>query len=91
MMPEPEGDHPLYKIEEFPVFFQQGPIVPGDFIVLAIGVVVPPLGPGHFIPPQDHGGAEGNHEGCDEILLLPQPGCFNGPVGAGPLESMVMA
>ena len=48
------GNHKLEKFKKLTVVFKLVPVKPGDFIVLAIGIVVAVLGIGKFIPCQEH-------------------------------------
>src|SRR5262249_22154091 len=49
----------------------QAPVYPADLIVLAVGVVVPTLGPPELVAGQDHGSASGEQENRREVPHLP--------------------
>ena len=48
----------------------EAPIVPGDLVVLAVGIVVPQLGPPQLIPAEQHRSAEGEKQSGEKIFHL---------------------
>src|SRR3990167_411738 len=44
---------------------------PTDLVILTVRVIVAPLGAAHFVPAADHGDTLGEHQGGEEIPLLP--------------------
>jgi hypothetical protein len=51
-MGAPQRDQFAHEADEF--VFHFGPVIPGNLVVLAVGVVVPELGAAHLIPTQQH-------------------------------------
>ena len=61
------ADHKFEEFEQIAVFFKQIPVQPGNFIVLAISVVVSGLRITEFIPGQKHWRSSAAHEYCAGI------------------------
>ena len=57
-----EGYHIPEKFKNFFVFFQQRPVQPGYFIILAVGIVVSKLRVSEFITGKEHGGPPAAHK-----------------------------
>ena len=57
------------------VLVDPSPVMPGDLVVLAVGVVVATLAAPGFVPAEEHGGPLGEQQGRQEVALLfpPQP------------------
>ncbi len=68
----PEAYHFLREAEEVHVGVHQPPVDPGDLVVLAVGVVVPLLGPPELVSAQEHRDPLGEEEGGDEVADLPR-------------------
>ena len=49
------------------------PVVPGHFVVLAVGIVIAVLGAADLVPPEDHGHPGGQQERAEEVAPLPVP------------------
>ena len=56
------------------MFARDGPVQPGELVVLAVDVVVASLRPAHFVAVQQHRHALGEEQCGDEVafLLLPE-------------------
>ncbi len=70
---------------------EESPIEPTDFIILAIGVVVPSLSAPHFIPHEKHGGPRGEQGDRQKVLHLPVSKPFDIRVIRRPLDAAVPA
>ena len=68
-----EGDHPGDKRKEILIFGQILPVQPGNFIVLAVRVVVPELGIAKFVPGQEHGRSSAAKKDGEGIFPHPVP------------------
>ena len=63
-----EGDQPPGERMQFLV--DLFPVEPGEFVVLAVGVVVAVLGAADFVPRKQHGYALRQHQGDEDVALL---------------------
>ncbi|MPL70622.1 hypothetical protein SDC9_16381 [bioreactor metagenome] len=66
-----ESDQAREEAQQLPAPRGVVPVVPADFIVLAVGVVVAALAPPYLVSPQHHGGADGQKKGGHEVAQLP--------------------
>src|SRR5499433_2471946 len=73
------------------MFFEQRPIVPVEFVVLAIGIVVAVLRPADFIAHKEHGQTKREHQHGEEILYLAVPQPLNFRIICWPLNAAVPA
>src|SRR3954452_3306662 len=69
-MGDPEVHQPPGEAEQGQVLVPQAPVVPGDVVVLAVGVVVPPLAAAHLVAAEQHGYALGQEQGAEEVPPL---------------------
>src|SRR5207244_9479243 len=56
--------------EEVGVVVLEGPVEPGDLVVLAVGVVVAALAAAHLVAAEDHRDALGQEDRRQEVALL---------------------
>src|SRR5690348_8346668 len=66
-----QPDQQLEEPEQVSIAVEQAPVHPADLIVLAVGVVIPTLGPPELVAGQDHGSAGGEQENRREVPHLP--------------------
>src|SRR5436305_2763119 len=81
----PEGDEAGGEVDQ--VLVRRLPVEPGDLVVLAVGVVVPPLSAPHLVPPEQHGNALGEEEGGQKVALLAAPQVVDLRVAGGALDA----
>src|SRR5207302_7805552 len=67
------------------------PVDPGDLVVLAVGVVVAPLGAAQLVAVEDHGAALGDDERRDEVAALAVTQLQDGGVAGLALDPAVPA
>src|SRR5215813_11917329 len=60
----------LRKTSDTRVLLDQCPIEPGDFVVLAEGVIIAVLAAPNLVSHQQHGGSRGEQGRCQKILYL---------------------
>src|SRR5699024_2835122 len=70
-----QSDHKPEEFQKFPVFLRIFPVQPGDFIILAVGVVVSILSVSKFIPGKKHWCPSAAHENRAGVLYHPEPQC----------------
>ena len=97
-MPSPEDgllaaqfDERPDELEEAFLLVVENPIDPGDFVVLAIGVVVSLLGATEFIPRKEHGNALREEQGGQEIPPLAGAQVVDSGIFRGALRAAVPA
>ena len=56
------GDHEFKELEEIPVLFQKAPVQPGDFVVLAVCVVVAEFRVAELVAGEEHGRSPAAHQ-----------------------------
>ena len=64
-----QGDHAAGEAQHVAAGFVETPVEPRDLIVLAVGIVVPTLGAGEFIPVGNHRHALGEEQGGHHVAL----------------------
>src|SRR5262249_55646792 len=67
----------------------EGPGVPGQFVVLAVRVVVAMLGTPRLVAGQEHGDALGEEEGSEEVACLALAQRVHAGIVSGPLRAAV--
>ena len=71
------------------MFFQERPVEPTDFVILAIGVVISLLGTPYFIAHRDHGHSDGEQRGRKEILHLATAHLFDFRIVRGAFDAAI--
>src|SRR5688572_22924403 len=72
-MPLSRPYDPTCEVEEGARIAVQGPVVPADFVVLGVGVVVASLSAIDLVAAKEHGDALGEHQRGKEVALLLMP------------------
>ncbi len=88
-MAPPEGDHFFHEAEHVAVCAGQAPIEPAYFVVLAVGVVVAPLGPEDLVAGTYHGDSLAQHKKGHKVLRLLFPQCRDRGLAGFPLDAAV--
>ena len=70
-----QSDHIPAEPEDLLIFLQQGPVQPGYFVVLTVGIVVAELGVAEFISRKEHGCAPAAQQGGKGIFDKPHAQC----------------
>jgi len=86
-MGAPQRDQLAHEADQFMILL--APVMPGNFVVLVVGIVVPELGAVHLIAAQQHRDPVGQQQGGQEITLLPGTQGQDGRVVGGPLGAAV--
>src|SRR3954467_8508662 len=73
-----QTDQQLDEFHQFFVWRLQSPGIPADVVVLAIGVVIAPLGAKHGVTTEEHRRSLGEEEGGQKIPSL-AGACFQNP------------
>ena len=88
---QPGSDEETYKAVDIGVAFNQFPVEPACLIILAIGVVVPPLGAAHLVTHMQHWRTDGYEGQRQEVLYLPVAERFDCRIAGGSLDAAVPA
>ncbi len=86
-----EGDHLAGEAEQFGVVVDLVPVEPGQFVVLAVGVVVALLGPADLVAGEQHRDALAGEEDGEGVLHLPGAQLVDRGVVGGALGAAVPA
>ena len=88
-MPPPEPGQAAGEFKQIRLLCAAFPVDPGQFIVLAVGIVIAPLRPAHFIAGQYHRNSLRAEQRDEEIPDLPGPELIDGWVIGGALRPAI--
>lgn len=78
------------KTENIGVLFPKTPIVPGNLVVLAVGIVVALLSPPELVAAQEHRCALRQHQGGQKVFDLPGAGRFDMTIVGWAFDAVVI-
>src|SRR5690606_29207845 len=84
-----QRDHLAGEVEERLLALVETPVVPGDLVVLAVGVVVAALGAADLVAAQDHGDALGEQQRRQQVALLALAQRQDMPIIGGTFDAVV--
>ena len=87
----PQGRQRAAEAAQFVAGRGGGPVEPGQFIVVAVGVVVAALGARQLVAAEQQRRAEGQEQGSQQVLALAQPDGADGGIVGGSLDAVVGA
>ena len=86
-----KGDHSPSKTVDLFVLFEQAPIEPAHFVILAVGIVIAELGSAKFIPAEQHGNASRDKQGQQKILNQTDPDTLDSWILTWPFHAAIVA